>query len=108
MVSNGRGGAAMTKEQIYDEQINPLMAQILDICKCQNLSMVASFCLEPSETTHDDGSGPLLCTSLLASDDFDPPDVFLRVRDLLYSPRPDFVALMISTFPINTKGPHDV
>ncbi|KVC49876.1 hypothetical protein WS58_06300 [Burkholderia pseudomultivorans] len=32
-----------TKEQIYDEQISPLMAQIIAICKEHKIPVVASF-----------------------------------------------------------------
>jgi hypothetical protein len=43
------------KDQIYDEQISPLMRQIIEICKTNNISMHASFELTPNEgycTTH--------------------------------------------------------
>jgi hypothetical protein len=43
-------------EQVYDEQINPLMAQIIAICKEHGLPMVASFQYEPDS----------FCTSLVA------------------------------------------
>lgn len=33
------------KEQVYDEQINPLMAQILDICQKNGIAMIASFAI---------------------------------------------------------------
>ncbi|KWI50698.1 hypothetical protein WT72_24320 [Burkholderia pseudomultivorans] len=32
-----------TKEQIYDEQISPLMAQIIAVCKEHKIPVVASF-----------------------------------------------------------------
>lgn len=44
------------REQIYDEQINPLMAQIIALCKEHNIPFLASFQL----TSEDD---PLMCTS---------------------------------------------
>jgi len=31
------------REAIYDEQINPLMAQIISICQTNRISMIASF-----------------------------------------------------------------
>jgi len=31
------------KEQIYDEQIAPLMSQIIEICKSENIPMFAEF-----------------------------------------------------------------
>lgn len=33
----------MNKEEIYDEQIHPLMNQIIAICKKNGIAMVASF-----------------------------------------------------------------
>jgi hypothetical protein len=33
----------MNKEQVYDEKINPLMAQIIAICQEHNIAVVASF-----------------------------------------------------------------
>lgn len=52
----------MNKEEIYDEEISPLMAQILDICKTHKIGMVASFALP----TSDDAA--LRCTSALTED----------------------------------------
>lgn len=34
---------AVTKEQVYDERISPLMAQIIAICKVHKIPVVASF-----------------------------------------------------------------
>jgi hypothetical protein len=56
------------KEAIYDDQINPLMAQILDICKTHKIPMVCSFALG----TPPGGESQLCCTSALLSDDFEP------------------------------------
>lgn len=47
-------------ESVYDEQISPLMKQIIDICKEHNMPMVASFAYENSE---EKGHG--LCTTAL-------------------------------------------
>lgn len=50
----------MTKEQIYDEQINPLMAQIIKICDENNIPFVFSAQLTTDE---EDEDGAMLCTS---------------------------------------------
>jgi hypothetical protein len=42
----------MNKEQIYDEQINPLMEQIIAIAQAHKIAMVASFAIP---TPDDDG-----------------------------------------------------
>ena len=44
------------KEKVYDEQIAPLMKQIIDICKEHEIAHVCSFALSDSETG-------LLCTT---------------------------------------------
>lgn len=33
----------MTKEEIYDAQIDPLMRQVIEICKASGIAMVSSF-----------------------------------------------------------------
>ena len=42
----------MNKEQAYDEQISPLMQQIIEVCKEKGIAMIASF-----DIAHD-GAGP--------------------------------------------------
>lgn len=51
--------STMNKEQIYDAQINPLMAQIIEICKANNIAMLATFALPTPE------DADLCCTSHL-------------------------------------------
>lgn len=38
----------LNKEQVYDQQIDPLIDQIVEICKANGIAMVASFAL-PTE-----------------------------------------------------------
>lgn len=47
----------MNKEQIYDSQINPLMAQIIEICKANKIAMLATFAIPTPE------DADLCCTS---------------------------------------------
>lgn len=47
-------------EQVYDDEISPLMAQIIEICKRENMPMVASFQYARDEDHVDD-----CCTSLI-------------------------------------------
>jgi len=53
----------LPKEKIYDEQINPLMAQIIKICKDNDIAMFANFRLGFDESIEED----LLCTTALPS-----------------------------------------
>ena len=62
----------MNKEQIYDEQISPLMTQIIDICKAHKIAHIASFSIPTEEDAE------LCCTSAQLTADFDPPEHFLR------------------------------
>ena len=50
----------MDKEEIYDEQINPLMSEILGVCKEHGIAMIASFSLPVEEDPY------LMCTSYLS------------------------------------------
>ncbi len=49
----------MNKEEIYDDQINPLMAQIIKICSANRIAMLATFSIPTEE---DEG---LCCTTHL-------------------------------------------
>lgn len=60
----------MNKEQVYDDQISPLMQQIIAICRSNGIAMITSF-----NIAHD-GEGPdgedcssLTCTSHLPNGD---------------------------------------
>lgn len=56
----------MNKEQVYDSEISPLMAKILEICKREKIAMVAQF------STPNDDDPDLLCTSALLEKEFNP------------------------------------
>ena len=46
----------MNKEDVYDTQINPLMAEIIKICQENKIAMLASFAIP----TEENPSGPYL------------------------------------------------
>jgi hypothetical protein len=62
----------MNKEQIYDEQISPLMSQIIEVCRENKIAFLASFSIPTDE---DDG---LRCTSAILEKDFEPPEKLMR------------------------------
>jgi hypothetical protein len=73
----------MNKEQIYDEQISPLMTQIIAICKEHKIAFLASFSIPNDE------DADLCCSSYMLDDDFEPPESFLRAkRELRPGARP--------------------
>ena len=52
----------MNKEQVYDDKISPLMAQIIEICQEHNIGMIADFEI-PNDEDQD-----LCCTTSLPGD----------------------------------------
>lgn len=50
----------MTKEEVYDKEIHPMVNQILEICKTYQIQMLCSFTLEL-----DDKNGDILSTTYL-------------------------------------------
>ena len=75
-------------EDVYDEQIVPLMVQILKICKKHQMPMVASF-----EYRSKDGDGDL-CTSALLEDEWNPSKQLVAGFGMI---RNGFVAATIRT-----------
>ena len=65
----------MSKEQVYDDQISPLMAQILKTCKENKIAMVFSFQLDDA----DDDNGPMYCDSKILTDDCEPSDHMMKL-----------------------------
>lgn len=58
----------MNKEEVYDNEISPLMAQIIEICQESNIAMVASFAIPTEE---DEG---LRCTTHLSDETGELPE----------------------------------
>lgn len=52
-------------ESVYDEQIRPLMQQIIDICKANGMAIFATVQYAPA--TDEDGAG--LCTTYIPTAD---------------------------------------
>jgi bisphosphoglycerate-independent phosphoglycerate mutase (AlkP superfamily) len=76
----------MTKEEIYDSQINPLMAQIINICKENKIAMLCNFRLDED----------MQVTSALLDDEYDPSDSQLDAITLLYPRKPTAFAFTIT------------
>ncbi len=75
----------MTKEQIYDEQISPLMAEIIAVCKEHKIAFVASFAVP-----NDEDSDLRCTTALIESREESTEDVedFRKAVKILYNNRP--------------------
>lgn len=86
-------GVEIMKEQIYDEQVAPLMERIIAICKEHKIAMIADFSLD------DD----LSCTSALLADEYSPKEKQLKALDLLRPKRAFSIAETIETRPDGSK-----
>lgn len=53
------------KEKIYDEEIAPLLKKIMEICKREELGMVAQFYLKQEREDAEYENKPMFCTSFL-------------------------------------------
>ncbi len=83
----------MSKEEIYDSQINPLMAEILRLSKEHKIAFIADFEL---------GDG-LHCTSAQLNDEFEPSETQIAAFEILKPKRSYAVAETISTLPDGRK-----
>lgn len=88
------------KEAAYDAEINPLMAQIIDICKREAIPMVASFHLRDAaedDDGEDDGEncGDMLCTTALTAFE-NTPYSFKAAYGNFLSRGPEMFALTIT------------
>jgi hypothetical protein len=72
-------------EAVYDEQISPLMTQIIEICKANNIPMVASFQF----------AGDAFCTSSVLPDGSSA--VLFNARTSLYPPKDSYFTMTISS-----------
>jgi hypothetical protein len=81
------------KERLYDEEIAPLMRQIITACKHAKINMAATFMLDPQEETGE----PLQCTTVLPLDPSDEAGTkrIAECRAVMY-PRPMFAAFTIT------------
>ena len=84
------------KEKIYDEQIFPLMSQIIGICKENKINMVSSFQLRSGlEENGDENEGDFCCTTALPMNRKHYPQRFKDFYKSLYS-SPAVLAMTIT------------
>jgi len=83
----------MTKEEIYDAQINPLMTQIIEICKVNKIAMICDFGL--GEDLH--------CSTALLADEYEPSEGQLQAYEALKPKRAFAMAEMVETKPDGSK-----
>jgi hypothetical protein len=93
------------KERVYDEQISPLMVQIITLCKANRINMFADFCLGlEADENSERFDEPLFCTTALPVAEEDEVGC-ARVNRLRKeaTKRHDFAAFTITTGARPTK-----
>jgi hypothetical protein len=85
-----------TREEIYDNEINPLMAKIIGICKEHDIPLVAAFQINDDRSPEPDGV--MLCRTVLTYGENVSERLHQAAREL--KPKhPTFMAFTISTRP---------
>jgi len=69
----------MTKEDIYDAQISPLMTQVIDICRSYKIALLINFRL----------ADDLQCTTALLAAEYEPSEQQIDALAIL-KPQPAF------------------
>lgn len=77
-----------TKEQVYDAEISPLMAKVIEICKREKIAVLANFQLSV------EGEEDLRCTTALLDRESKPSQEQLSALSLL---RDGYAAFVITT-----------
>lgn len=86
------------KEQIYDEQIAPLMAEIIKICQANKIAML--FCASIDSAEKPD----LVCTTALLEKEYDPPLVLQEALRIIMDPRAAVILTRLQTEEMNNAG----
>ena len=81
------------KEEVYDRDIFPLMAKIIEICKKHRIPFLFDVALGFED---EDDDNQLKCTSCLLEDDCEPSPEMLQVIDLLSPRKPMLAAFTIT------------
>lgn len=81
------------KESVYDNEIAPLMKQIIEICKREELPLVAQFYLKQQHPDADEENGPMYCTTTII-----PP------RDKFYKEHHDHLLYVATAMRYGPKG----
>lgn len=77
-----------TKEEVYDAEVYPLMAQIIAICKRNKIAMLASFTLDAAEERN--------ATAFLLSDEYQPHASLLSAREAMFDEQPSHLHVCLS------------
>lgn len=84
------------KEAVYDNEISPLMKQIIAICKREKIGLLACFSIGGDEKPG------YQCTTALLTDEFDPTPSMREANDVLQR-KPEYMTVVISDRPHSTQ-----
>lgn len=79
----------MNKEQIYDSEIAPMMAKIIEICKANKIAMLADFAIGRGDDE------ALKCTTALTTKEYNPPEEMVKACAIL-APKKSAPTMMIT------------
>jgi hypothetical protein len=79
----------MNKEEIYNRDIAPLMAQIIGVCEANKIAVLATFHIPTEEDEN------LQCTTALLTDEFNPPERLVKALGVIRPPA--LPSLMVTT-----------
>lgn len=97
----------MNKEEIYDEQISPLMQKVITICKENGIGLFLTACIPTDDDPH------LMCSTCLPSNaaDLSKPStdehgdsIIEQLRQTVYSQRQSKSAPVMHMTTINSDG----
>lgn len=93
------------KEKVYDEQISPLMTQIIQVCRDHKIQMLASFHLreeigDPDLDDKPEHERDLVCSTYLQFDNVSFNKKIKHACSIIYQ-QPSFMSMMITTRPTN-------
>lgn len=80
------------KEAIYDEKIAPLMKQIIEVCKAEEIPLVASFYLQSEDVSRLDGD---MHVKTIIPAEGNTPEEYKEIATILY-PRSKYYAAAVT------------
>ena len=89
------------REPIYDEQVAPLMTEIIRICLENDIPMVACFQLSDGDRDEDEEMGPMFCTTALLEPEWTDDRLF-NAKSMLYK-RPVLASIILSKVKTRTN-----
>ena len=87
------------KEDVYDDQISPLMREIINICNEHGIPMIASFTYEVCEDR-----GPCRCTTLINNIEGRNDKAYREAHKLIVNGGHQTFAITVSKQPVTDEG----